>query len=102
MPEYKSEVTPLTPWVNCTATVRTKTPATPTITMDNVVLEVRPDPQDFPVDRKDYPNGLIVVKEEVKPVAGDNTAEFPVIVTNERRIMLPLNGWPRGGGVIFL
>ncbi|MCK5561138.1 MAG: hypothetical protein KAJ51_11110 [Thermoplasmata archaeon] len=102
MPEYKAIVTPQNPWETCSATIRTKTPAAPTITMDNVKLEVKPDPQDFPVDRKTYPNGLIVVKEEKKPELIENSAEFPIIITNERRIMLPLNGWPRGGGVIFL
>ena len=102
MGEHTSNIRPDNPWHDGNCIVET---AAPTMRVSNVPLKTIPvDPAgavvDYHVRKADYPNGLVVVPENNLP--NDTTASMPVIFTESTEIILPLNGWPQGGGVIFL
>jgi hypothetical protein len=66
----------------------------------NVPLVTQTFTGSYHVKRSDHPTGLVVINAQNKP-PGDE-ATLPVILTDKDEIVLPLNGWPQGGGVIFV
>ncbi|MCK5560713.1 MAG: hypothetical protein KAJ51_08980 [Thermoplasmata archaeon] len=103
MGEYNFSVRPDNPWQDCNCTIETAAPFR--LKVPNVPLIIKPETSIatgdvYTVKRADHPTGLIVLNENNKPT--EDMATLPVILTDRDEIILPLNGWPRGGGVIFL
>ncbi len=103
MGEQTVSVSPESPWDPCNCVIMTPGPSV--MTVSNVPLITVPEEtatggDEYRVRKDEHPGGLIVVPEHNKP--DDNVALMPVIFTESDEIILPLHGWPRGGGVIFL
>ncbi len=103
MGEYNVNIRPDNPWEDCNCTIETAAPFTltvPNVPLINVTETAVTSGDEYTVKRSDHPTGLIVVHENNKPT--EDIATMPVILTDRDEVILPLNGWPRGGGVIFL
>jgi hypothetical protein len=103
MGEHDVNIRPETPWEEGNCTIETNAPVIMTVSnvpMITVPEETATSGDIYTVRKSDHPSGLIVVPEHNKPE--EDIATMPVIFTEQEEIVLPLNGWPRGGGVIFL
>jgi hypothetical protein len=62
-------------------------------------LRVLTVPFPYTIKKSEHPKGLIVINADNPPP--ENTL-IPILQTSGQEVNLPLNGWPQGGGVIFL
>lgn len=53
----------------------------------------------YTVKKSEHPNGLIVINADNPP---PEDTLIPILKTSGQEVHLPLNGWPQGGGVLFV